>query len=110
MGRPSHLGRRREDRLWGLAGEADPLEHPRRRRGYMMFADGGFDDWSRDKLRHIGELLDVQWLDDATSRHVCAITLDPMPHRLNALVACLRFTSLAARDESSKSEVAGFPP
>ena len=88
MGRPSHLGRRREDRLWGLAGEADPLEHPRRRRGYMMFADGGFDDWlvgrdflddnladwSRDKLRHVGELLDVQWLDDVTSGHVCAIT------------------------------------
>src|SRR3954447_16829491 len=43
--------------------------------GYMMFADGGFDDWlvgrdaldedltdwSQNKLRYIGEVLDVEW-------------------------------------------------
>jgi hypothetical protein len=58
-----------------------PYEVPH---GYMMFADGGFDDWlvgrdlldeeladwSQDKLRYVGELLDVEWLDDAASRHV----------------------------------------
>ena len=50
----------------------------------MIFVDGRFDDWlvsrepldedladwSRSKLRYIGELLDVEWLDDAASRHV----------------------------------------
>jgi hypothetical protein len=49
-----------------------------------MFTDGGFDDWligrdlldeeladwSQNKLRYVGELLDVEWLDDAASRHV----------------------------------------
>jgi hypothetical protein len=60
---------------------SEPYEVPH---GYMMFADGGFDDWlvgrdlldeeladwSQNKLRYVGELLDVEWLDDAASRHV----------------------------------------
>lgn len=60
---------------------SEPFEVPH---GYMVFADGRFDDWlvgraemdddladwSRGKLRYRGEQLDVEWLDDAASRHV----------------------------------------
>jgi hypothetical protein len=58
-----------------------PYEVPH---GYMMLADGGFDDWvvgqellhedltdwSQNKLRYDGEVLDIEWLDDRASRHV----------------------------------------
>lgn len=60
---------------------SEPFEVPH---GFMVFADGRFDDWlvgreeldedladwSRSTLRYCGELLDVEWLDDGASRHV----------------------------------------
>jgi hypothetical protein len=50
--------------------------------GYMILADGSFDDWvvrreeldedlanwPRNKLSYFGEILDVEWLDDTASR------------------------------------------
>lgn len=73
---------------WRRWSEAYEVPH-----GYMVFVDGRFDDWlvsrqyldedladwSRNKLRYIGELLDVEWLDDAASRHVRdeVLGLDP---------------------------------
>lgn len=67
-------------RLWWRRWSA-PYEIPH---GYVLFADGEFDDWvvghaelardladwSRDRLRYAGEVLDVEWLDAAASRHV----------------------------------------
>jgi hypothetical protein len=32
--------------------------------------DQDLADWSKNKLRQVGELLDVEWLDDEASRHV----------------------------------------
>lgn len=60
---------------------SEPCELPH---GYMVFTNGEFDDWivspdeldqdcadwSKNKLRYVGELLDVEWLDDEASRHV----------------------------------------
>jgi hypothetical protein len=60
---------------------SEPYELPH---GYMEFMNGEFDDWivypdvldqdladwSGNKLRYVGELLDVEWLDDEASRHV----------------------------------------
>lgn len=51
--------------------------------GYMLFTDGEFTDWltdreelsrdlhdwSRNRLRYVGEVFDVEWLDDEASRH-----------------------------------------
>ena len=58
---------------------------------YIVFADGGFDDWlvapqeldkdladwSHSKLRYVGAVLDVEWLDDAASRHARDHVLGP---------------------------------
>ena len=69
---------------------SDPYEVPH---GYMMFAEGRFDDWlvapdvlaedladwSHSKLRYVGEVLHVDWLDDAASRHVRDHVLGPGP-------------------------------
>ena len=63
-------------RLW-----SEPRELPH---GYMVFTNGELDDWivypddlgqnladwTANKLRYVGELLDVEWLDDKASRHV----------------------------------------
>ena len=60
---------------------SEPYELPH---GYMVFMNGEFEDWivypdvldqdladwSGNKLRYVGELLDVEWLDDEASRHV----------------------------------------
>ncbi|KRE63387.1 hypothetical protein [Nostocoides sp. Soil756] len=60
---------------------SEPYEVPH---GYMVFSDGRFDDWlvgrveldeelidwAQNRLRYIGEVLEVEWLDDAASRHV----------------------------------------
>jgi len=65
-----------------------PYEVPH---GYMMFADGtatdwlvgpdfldeNLADWSQNKLRYVGELLDAGWLDDARSRYVRDHELGP---------------------------------
>lgn len=73
--------------LWWRRWSA-PYEVPH---GYMMFADGRFDDWlvapevldqdladwSHGKLRYVGAVLDVEWLDDAASRHVRDHVLGP---------------------------------
>lgn len=61
--------------------------------GYMEFVDGSFDDWivgeneldedvrdwARNKLRYVGQALDVEWLDDSASEHVRVdvLGLDP---------------------------------
>lgn len=73
---------------WGRWSESYEVPH-----GYMMFVEGGFDDWlvgpeeleeelvdwSQNRLRYIGEVLEVEWLDDAASRHVRdeVLELDP---------------------------------
>jgi hypothetical protein len=71
-----HIGGHLWWRQW-----SEPFEVPH---GYMVFAVGGFDDWlvgregldeelrdwAQNRLRYVGEVLDIEWLDDAASRHV----------------------------------------
>lgn len=70
---------------------SDPYEVPH---GYMLSADGEFDDWvvgreelarelvdwSQNRLGYLGELLNVEWLDDAASQQVRdeVLGLDPL--------------------------------
>jgi hypothetical protein len=63
---------------WRRWSDAHEVPH-----GYVIFADGGFDDWlvgpdmldeeladwSQNRLRYTGELLEVEWLDDEASRY-----------------------------------------
>ncbi len=70
---------------------SEPYEVPH---GYMLFVDGEFTDWlmdrdeltrdladwSQNRLRYVGEVLDVEWLDDEASQHARShlFGLDPL--------------------------------
>lgn len=70
---------------------SDPYEVPH---GYMLFVDGEFHDWvvgreeiaqevvewSRNRMRYVGEVLEVEWFDGAASQHVRdqVFRLDPL--------------------------------